>query len=443
MKLRFARLGGINVHEGLSFSVLDIETTGLFPGKHDRIIEIAIVNVDSDGNITGEFETLINPNRDLGPTHIHKISAKMVISAPTFQEVAGNILDMLAGKIVVGHNVNFDLNFIKSEFASIGVDLPRISSVCTLGFSRLVDVDVPSRKLEALCNYFGVETDNFHCAYSDCSATAKLFKVLIEEHGHDNLRKMISDPVEKACWPTLKKTNKFFKRSHYENLKNDNFISKIIERLPNITTNDEHVVEYLYLMDEILSDRIITLGESNLLFELAQKYNISQSQARFYHKQYLENIIRIALIDNVITESENADIKQIAKLLDISSESTTQMIDQEMAQLKETSEIFNNDSSSLKGKSVCFTGTLTSLYQGKLVSRDIAQKIAQEHGLVIKKGVTKDLDYLVTADPDSMSGKAKKAREYNTKILAEQAFWNMLNVQFKQREIVRHHMTTG
>jgi DNA polymerase-3 subunit epsilon len=42
----------------------------------------------------------------------------------------------------------------------------------------------------------------------------------------------------------------------------------------------------------------------------------------------------------------------------------------------------------------------------------------------------KDLDYLVTADPDSMSGKAKKARQYNTKILAEQTFWNLLGLQF-------------
>lgn len=60
----------------------------------------------------------------------------------------------------------------------------------------------------------------------------------------------------------------------------------------------------------------------------------------------------------------------------------------------------------------------------------MAQKIAMEHGLVVKKRVTKGLEYLVTADPDTMSGKAKKAREYTTTILAEQTFWNMLGIQF-------------
>jgi DNA polymerase-3 subunit epsilon len=73
---------------------------------------------------------------------------------------------------------------------------------------------------------------------------------------------------------------------------------------------------------------------------------------------------------------------------------------------------------------------LTALYKGSLVTREMAQKLAIEHGLIVKKGVTKDLDYLVTADPDSMSGKAKKARQYNTKILAEQTFWNLLGLQF-------------
>ena len=50
------------------------------------------------------------------------------------------------------------------------------------------------------------------------------------------------------------------------------------------------------------------------------------------------------------------------------------------------------------------------------ITREMAHKLAVEHGLVVKKGVTKDLDFLVVADPDSMSGKAKKAREYSTKV---------------------------
>jgi hypothetical protein len=49
------------------FAVIDLETTGLFPGGHDRIVELAVVHIDDQGLITGQWETLLNPGRDLGP----------------------------------------------------------------------------------------------------------------------------------------------------------------------------------------------------------------------------------------------------------------------------------------------------------------------------------------------------------------------------------------
>jgi DNA polymerase III epsilon subunit-like protein len=58
---------------GAGFAVLDFETTGLFPGGHDRMIEVAIVHVTPDGEIEGHWDTLVNPGRDLGKQAIHHI----------------------------------------------------------------------------------------------------------------------------------------------------------------------------------------------------------------------------------------------------------------------------------------------------------------------------------------------------------------------------------
>ena len=69
-------------------AVVDVETTGLSPWRHDRIVEIAIVLVSPDGEIHAEYETLVNPKRDLGPTRIHQISASDVLRAPSFTDVA-------------------------------------------------------------------------------------------------------------------------------------------------------------------------------------------------------------------------------------------------------------------------------------------------------------------------------------------------------------------
>ena len=55
------------------FAVLDLETTGLWPSYGHRIVEIGIVLLDSEGNMEGDWETLVNPQRDLGPTHIHGV----------------------------------------------------------------------------------------------------------------------------------------------------------------------------------------------------------------------------------------------------------------------------------------------------------------------------------------------------------------------------------
>ncbi len=66
-----------------AYALVDLETTGLFPGRHDRIIEVGVVCIDEVGEVRQEYETLLNPNRDLGPSHLHGIEARDVIDAPS------------------------------------------------------------------------------------------------------------------------------------------------------------------------------------------------------------------------------------------------------------------------------------------------------------------------------------------------------------------------
>lgn len=55
-------------------AVIDVETTGLSPWRHDRVVEIAIVVMSPNGMIETEYETLVNPNRDIGPSSIHLVA---------------------------------------------------------------------------------------------------------------------------------------------------------------------------------------------------------------------------------------------------------------------------------------------------------------------------------------------------------------------------------
>ncbi len=70
------------------YTVIDVETTGLSPERYDRVVEIGIVCVSHEGEIQDQWATMVNPGRDVGPTHIHGITSTAVLDAPTFEEIA-------------------------------------------------------------------------------------------------------------------------------------------------------------------------------------------------------------------------------------------------------------------------------------------------------------------------------------------------------------------
>ena len=79
--------------------VIDCETTGL--GQHDRIVEIAVLTLaPQTWEPMDEYDTLINPERDVGPVGVHGITASMVEAAPTFPEVAAALTHRLHGAIL-------------------------------------------------------------------------------------------------------------------------------------------------------------------------------------------------------------------------------------------------------------------------------------------------------------------------------------------------------
>ena len=110
------------------FAVIDFETTGLFPGGHDRVIEVAVVHTDQNGQVTGQWETLINPERDLGRQDIHHIRASDVMDAPRFEQIASRLVELLENRVIVAHNASFDIRFLLAELERVGYS-PR-SQLC-------------------------------------------------------------------------------------------------------------------------------------------------------------------------------------------------------------------------------------------------------------------------------------------------------------------------
>src|SRR6185312_16408568 len=136
------------------FAVVSIVTTGFSPANGDRIVEIAVARVDSAGQVTDEYATLLDPGRDVGPVFVHGISNSEVRGAPTFADIAGELLDRLDGAVVVMHDGAFVERFLDAEFARADVELPLAPALCSQWLARRT-LRTPDATLRTLSRHAG------------------------------------------------------------------------------------------------------------------------------------------------------------------------------------------------------------------------------------------------------------------------------------------------
>ncbi len=167
----------------MKYAIIDIETTGLNP-KRDRVTEVAILVHDGE-KITDEFITLVNPEMRI-PYRIREltgISDSMVAMAPTFCEIAREIVEITRDCIFVAHNVHFDYHFIREEFQRLFYNYER-QCLCTKRLSRKLLPGLKSYSLGNLCNSLNIRIDNRHRAFGDARATVKVFEQLLQLEKH-------------------------------------------------------------------------------------------------------------------------------------------------------------------------------------------------------------------------------------------------------------------
>jgi DNA polymerase-3 subunit epsilon len=157
---------------GTPVACIDVESTGLSPSR-DRVVEIAVVRI---GPNPARWESLINPGRDPGPSFAHGIYADDLVDAPSFEDVAPELAEILDGCVIAAHNVNFDSSFLRYEFRRLGVAFPDHPLLDTIraGWALGCVTSGDSRKLVDLCAREGIALENAHTAMGDASAVAEL-----------------------------------------------------------------------------------------------------------------------------------------------------------------------------------------------------------------------------------------------------------------------------
>ena len=114
----------------------------------------------------------------VGPTHIHGLTAAGLRDAPTFAEIAPELVRRLDGSVFTAHNADFDWGFVSTALRRSGYPAPDATRLCTARLSRAVTADVTSHRLADVCARHGVEITRAHDAAADAEATAAVLPLL-------------------------------------------------------------------------------------------------------------------------------------------------------------------------------------------------------------------------------------------------------------------------
>jgi len=361
------------------FAVVDVETTGL--GRADRLVEAALVILDDDFRTIDEFDTLIDPRRDVGPTGIHGITASMVTTAPRFEEIAGAIASRIEGCVLVAHNLPFDVRMLAQEFARIGSEL-RAGS----GFDTLAST---GHALEVACEVNKISLVHHHRALADAHATAALLQLFRD-----------GDEVFQSAAVAPLPTGHVTRTLRREAVQVDLPTMTRIRAARHYPTSDGQMLAYLDALDWVLDDAVIDRTEREQLDELARDLGLDPVATTRMHTHYLQQLVIAATRDGIVTVDERVLLDRVAAALGVDP-SFLPTITAAPTPVVES------------GMRVCFTG------DARPWEREELEATAARAGFQPVENVTKKgCDLLVAVDPASQSGKAAQARKWGIPVVS-------------------------
>jgi DNA polymerase III epsilon subunit family exonuclease len=354
---------------------LDIETTGF--GKNDRIIEIGAVIWDStQQKVIGKLESLINPMRNVPEesSQIHGLTSSDLSLAPTFEEIADELLTFLSGRQIVAHNADFDLKFLTKEFSRVGKSIEFSDVVCTYKLT--------GQRLNVACEQISFEFVH-HSALEDAKACLAIwYNQVIDSNKYISF-----DNVVEAD-----QTFRTVSRSQIGLQPMDMRPSA----LSNLAVKFQQVgIEktFLGLLDAFLRDLAISDIEDVGLKTFAIENGISESRVLELQEIYLESIEKAALRDGIITEAESEFFNKISLALGL---------DKKLTPSGGASELPS------AGSLVCVTGTAT--VDGVNYDKKTMSALLEKHGLVFTDVISKKAGVMLLLQDSAGSQSSKVAK---------------------------------
>ena len=420
------------------YAVVDIETTG-FSYKHGhRIVEIGVVELSPEGAVQDSWETLINPQRHIAATEIHGISASDVLGAPTFAQVADKLANSLEDRKFVAHNAGFDRTFIQSELlACRACSEEALPAIDTAVLARRY-LGLPKVKLGDCCAHLGIHNELAHSALADAMATAQLFQHFLANTPAAQENDMSERLAEQQLYRSLAPhpgwvEPALLSRAAAESAKQAAqyggwFAGLVAQRETPSNTAAE---DYFKLLDAALLDRRLSATEQTQLLAFAQAHGLDEDGLRELHEAYITLLIEEAWADGVVTAEERDILASVGRALGIPASDIEAAVDPDTAPQaegrhgapSEEAPQGSEKAGSIGGLAsmggiVVSAGERVTITGAKAYSTAEWEEYFAAHGVEIG-GLAKKTKVLIAGDPDSQSGKAKKAKQYGIPIVAE------------------------
>ena len=195
-----------------TYCVLDLETTGI-SFRTEKITEIGIMKV-KNGEVIDEFSTFVNPEKPIPQKVIDvtHITDDMVKDAPTIDKILPKALEFIGDSVIVAHNADFDVGFLKHNCFQLGLKLEN-TYVDTLRLAKDLFPDYKKYKLGIIAENLGIKVEVAHRALDDVDTTVKVFNVMIDMLKEKGAKKI--EDFDTVCVDKLRKKDEYKKLPTY------------------------------------------------------------------------------------------------------------------------------------------------------------------------------------------------------------------------------------
>ena len=407
------------------YAVICLKTTGLFPYQRDRIVEVAVVHLDEGGHISAHWQTVVNPGSNAADVTNHGVSTAELLRAPTFEQIAPRLVDLLRGRVLVAHNAQFVTGFLMREFELIGYAPGRgLEAVCTMQLARSY-LPGAGRLLIDCCAAYDIEIKPGPGALMQGVACASLLAAYVQGAPSELPWIDALDRAGRSTWPTIASHAEAQWVQRDPSTTTDavpppSFLARAVVKLPDYPGPEEHL-DYLALLDLCLLDRGLSPRETRELRILAELNGISATDCTALHRRYFEDLVRASGTNGALRIADSADLIAVARTLDVAPEVVAAALTAPSAVALPP--IASTDTVLLEqGDIVVLTGDMArarSDWGRELVAR----------GLSLGTAVTLRTRLLVAANPASVTGKTGKARDYGIPIVSEFGLRSLIGVR--------------